>query len=122
MSYSQPKAVGDLALAAQVATKVLEGYYDLFGNSNYQGGANNGDLYTAGQMGTAMLVKVEAGSTNSGTYNVVFLPPANVSSSNEGIAPGYANMSARWYSANGTEVANNSNLAAEVVRVRFVGI
>jgi hypothetical protein len=92
---------------------------DIFGNNNYQ---QTGDSYTASQFGLAGVERFSAGKTNSGNYSVNFLPPANSSSANETVAPTPQNFTAHWYGANGTEVANNTNLAAEVVRIEIWGI
>jgi hypothetical protein len=93
---------------------------DIFGNNNYQ---NTGDLYTAAQFGMSGIEMVNVNDrTQSGTYVPSAIFPANASNTAELFAPAPANFNLHWYSANGTEVGNNTNLAAEVVRVQIFGI
>jgi hypothetical protein len=119
MSLLQPKPVAGGSGAAVAAVRLYwEG--DIFGNNNYQ---NTGDLYTASQFGmSGMTVFDPQGRTSSGNYELAFIFPANSSNSNESYAPAPANGNLHWYSANGTEVANNTNLAAEVIRVQIWGL
>lgn len=97
---------------------------DLFGNNNYQGGAaNSGDAYTASQFGMSGITFVNVmGRSASGNYCPAAIFSANSQSNNESYAPAPANFGLRWYSANGTEAANNANLATEVARAQIFGI
>ena len=123
MSLLQPKATPGGGGPAQAAIRL---YWagDLFGNNNYQGGANNtGDLYSASQFGMAGVEFVNVNDrTLSSTYVPAAIFPANSSNSNEGVAPTPQNFYLRWFAANGTEVANNTNLAAEIVKVQIWGV
>lgn len=119
MSISQAKPVSD-GTGPAVAAKRLYGEFDIFGNNNYQ---TTGDLYTASQFGMAGITFVSCSDrTLSGTYNLAGIFPANSSNSNEAYAPAPANFNLHWYSANGTEVANNTNLAAETCRIQIWGV
>jgi hypothetical protein len=103
-----------------IASKRLYWEGDLFGNSNYQ---NTGDLYTASQFGMAGITVFDPEvRSQSGNYEAALLFPANASNANEAYAPAPANGNLHWYSANGTEVANNTNLAAEIIRVQIWGL
>lgn len=119
MSLLQPKAVADGA-GPSVAAKRLYGEFNIYGNNNYQ---TTGDLYTASQFGmSGITFATFQERTNSGTYQVAAIPPANSSNSNEAYAPAPANFTLHFYAANGTEVANNSNLAAEIIRAQIWGL
>jgi hypothetical protein len=118
MSLLQPKAAPGIGPSASAIRSY--GVYDIFGNNNYQ---NTGDSYTAQQFGLGGIEIMDPqGRTNSGTYAVAVLPPANISNNAEQFAPCYNNVTLHWYSANGTEVGNNTNLAAEVIRVQVWGV
>lgn len=119
MSLSQAKPVAGGAGPAIAKNRIyFEG--DIFGNNNYQ---NTGDLYPASTFGMSGITFMHAtGRSQSGNFGVSPIFPANASNSNEQFAPAYANFNLHWYSANGTEAANNSNLAAEVVRVQIWGL
>jgi len=123
MSYSQPKPTPGGGGPGQQCVKL---YWagDLFGNNAYVGGANNtGDLYNASQFGMS---GIEFVNVNDRTYSTTYVPaaifPANSANSNEAVGPCPANFYMRWFSANGTEVANNTNLAAEIIRVQIYGV
>lgn len=119
MSVKQPIPVPDGSGAA-IAAKRLYWEGDLFGNNNYQ---TTGDLYTASQFGMSGFTQIDPQArSNSANYSVAPIYPANASNSAEAYAPASNNANLHWYSANGTEVANNTNLAAEVMRVQIWGI
>jgi hypothetical protein len=95
---------------------------DYFGNNNYQQG---GDKTYASDWGLSGIEHfgVQSGRSASGTYSVVVYPPANSSNANESVASTYNNVTLKWlYAANGVEVANNTNLSAESLRVFVIGV
>ncbi len=92
---------------------------DIFGNNNYQ---NAGDLYTAIQFGMSGIEFVKTMGRSATGYTQAAVFPANASSATEGQAPTPANFTLHWYSANGTEVANNSNISAEYTRIEIYGV
>ena len=96
---------------------------DLVGNGNYQQG---GDVLYARDFGMGGIEEFGmpfSGYANSGNYYARAKPPANSSSATETYAPVYNNVTVQWYyAANSTEVANNTNLAAEVVRLDLRGV
>jgi hypothetical protein len=118
MSVAQPKPCpGSMAPGGSCVK--LYAAYDLFGNNNYQAG----DLYTASQFGMSGVEMVNVADRSlSGNYVPAAIFPANSSNSNETVAPCPANFTLHWYSANGTEAANNTNLGAEVIRVQIFGV
>ena len=119
MALLQPKVVAD-GSGAKISCKRVYWEGDIFGNNNYQ---TTGDLYTASQFGMAGISFVSPNDRSlSGTYVPAAIFPANSSNSAEANAPAPANFNLHWYAANGTEVANNSNLGAEVVRVQIWGV
>ncbi len=119
MAISQPKAVADGA-GPGIARKRLYWEGDLFGNNNYQ---SAGDLYTASQFGMSGITFFHtSGRSQSGNFSASPLFPANSSNVNEAYAPAPANFNLHWYSANGTEVGNNNNIATEVVRAQIWGL
>ncbi len=118
MSLKQPKPTPGLGPGAAAVKHY--GVYDIFGNNNYQ---TTGDLYTASQFGIGGVEFVDvADRTHSGTYSAAALPPANSSNSSELVAPCANNFTLHYYSANGTEVANNTDLSAEILRIKIMGV
>jgi len=119
MSFLQPKAVAGRS-GAGVPRNVLYWEGDLFGNNNYQ---STGDVYSAAAFGMSGFSMVNIGDrSNSGNFSAAAIFPANASSSNETYAPASNNFALHVYSANGTEVANNNNLASEIFRVQIWGL
>jgi hypothetical protein len=119
MAISQPKPIADGAGPA-IAAKRLVWEGDLFGNNNYQ---TTGDLYTASQFGMSGFTMINLQDRDStDTYTVTAIFPANSSNSSEAFAPAPANFNLHYFSANGTEVGNNSNLATSAVRAQLWGL
>lgn len=127
MSLSQPKPCPGYMAPGGAATR-LWWVGDLFGNNNYQTtgdtyGGNNNAFAPTGPFGLAGIEFVAVmGRSASGTYVISPVFPANSSNSNESQAPSPPSVTFHWYSANGTEVANNTNLAAEIFRVAIFGV
>ena len=84
---------------------------DHFGSNNYQAGGYN---LNATQLGlTRIHIAQTASLAQSGNFyaRVVY---GNISAPAELRATGYGYVTIKWYAANNSEAANNSNLAAEV--------
>lgn len=93
---------------------------DHVGTSNYQAGGYNENASYFG-MGRIELAGVSALS-QSGNYFARAIYPA-ISSNSEARAPGFNAITMKWYTAaNSVEVANNTNLSAEIVQLSVVGI
>ena len=96
---------------------------DLTGNNNYQ---QAGDVIYArdfGMAGFEVFGMPFGGYSNSGTYFARAFPPTTASNYTETFAPVYNNVTLHWYyAANSVEVANNANMAAEVVRLDLRGV
>jgi len=97
---------------------------DLFGNNNYQAG---GDTIYATDVGLSGIETVNftfGGNSSSGTYVAkAHQSNNNYSNANEGFASAFSKVTIQWYyAANSVEVANNTNLNADSVRVEFNGV
>jgi hypothetical protein len=95
---------------------------DVFGNNSYQAG---GDVLSARDLGMSGIefLNIMAGRSNSGTYYAVQNPPSSAANIGEGAAPAYNNCTILWYyAANSVQVANNSNLSLECLRIWAVGV
>ena len=91
---------------------------DYFGNSNYQQGGDKAFASDYGYSGIEEFAPQFGGYSQTGNYFMRALMPANASNVNETLAPCFNNCTVKWYyAANSVEVANNTNLAAEVCRV-----
>lgn len=92
---------------------------DYFGPANYQA---NGYAMAPSSIGMGRIETVNFSfRTQSENYFVAAFYPA-ISGANEQRAPGFNSVTIKWFSANGTEVANNSNLSAECAQMIAVGI
>src|SRR5271156_6602423 len=92
----------------QPAGAKLECAGDLFGTANYQAGGYN---INCQPFGFTRFEHFAGSGTQSNNYTTRVHFPANTSVGGELRATGNANFTIVWYAANGTEVANNSNLA-----------
>jgi hypothetical protein len=96
---------------------------DLQGNANYQ---QSGDKIYASDFGMVGLETASGefgGFSASNNYYVKIFPPANFANVNETQAASFNNVSVYWYIAsNNAAVANNTNLAAEFVRISATGL
>ena len=94
------------------------------GPANYQQGGNNMYANECGMSGFEELSLVFGGLTASGTYFGKFYPPSTaIQVVTEVSAPLFPYVIVKWfYSANSVEVANNTNLAAELFRFGAVGV
>jgi hypothetical protein len=93
---------------------------DVFGNNNYQVGGYN---LTAVSYGMSGFEWWEAtGPSNTGNYFLYPIWGNNASSSEQQAAAPKTLLVKAFYAANGVEVANNTNLAAEMWRVNVVGV
>lgn len=93
---------------------------DHFGPANYQA---NGYNMSAQDFSMGRIETIGASAlSQSGNFYVKILYPA-ISGAAETRAPGFNSVNIRWYVAgNNNEVANNSNLAVEVVQLRGYGL
>ena len=107
-------------MAPGAAASRLEWLGDVFGNNNYQIGGYNVTAAVYGMQG--MEWWAATGPSNSGNF---FLYPiwSNNASATEQRANTPANLLVKaYYQNNNNEVANNTNLAAEVWRVYVRGV
>lgn len=92
------------------------------GNNNYQVGGYNLNASALGMSGIEDAWP--AYRTQSGNYFMAVFYPVAANNANDvvnrAIPPSYVTL--KWYSANGTEVANNTSLAAEFSLLRAAGI
>lgn len=100
---------------------------DHFGPGANTTGANyvtGGYTLTAAQFGMQAIEFAEFnGLDASGNYiPYTVMPTANASTPTEFRAPAANNVTVQWFNANGTQVANNTNLSAEVARLLVIGI
>ncbi len=113
------------------ATKVTSG--DFFGSNNYQQGGEVQIPQTYGFGGIESIKFAGTAYSVSNNYFARAVYPANSFSANEGLAPSFGQNASsanntnapviKWFIAsNNVEVANNTNLAAEVVRADFFGV
>jgi hypothetical protein len=93
---------------------------DHFGPQNYQA---NGYSLTAFALGMSGFEWVEfTASSNSGNYLVSGILPGGAGNT-EFRAVTYPYVTVQWfYAANGNQVANNTNLSAEQIRLFAIGI
>lgn len=86
---------------------------------NYQA---NGYNMSAQSFGMSRIETVGASAwAQSNNFYVVVRYPAS-SANTETSAVGFNSVNIRWYAANNNEVANNTNLNAEVVQLRAYGL
>jgi hypothetical protein len=122
-----------------VADVPLPNYPQPFGSRNiwigtHQGPANyqtGGETLNASALGWGTFDKVNGGATfnasNNGYYTVTVLFPSSQApglsgNSIKGNPPsGSNNVTLKWSVTGGSEVANNSNLAAEFYRAEYFG-
>lgn len=92
---------------------------DHWGSNNYQaGGYNLNATYLGmGRIETAGFSPL----SQSGNYYAKVIYP-NISGNNELRAPTFSYVTVKWYFANNTEVANNTNMAGEVAQLAVIGI
>ncbi len=122
-------SLGNYPTSAWGATKVAKG--DFFGSNNYQQG---GEVLVPGSFGLQSIESVEFSGAfaPSNNYFARVAYPANSFNAAEQIAPTFSqtpsganNTNApvvKWFIAsNNAEVANNTNLAAELVRTTVFG-
>lgn len=117
-----------------MADRPLPGYPQPFGSrminicthqgpANYQQG-NNSDTVVAHAVGFSVFDKVEAGaSVDANNYPAVYtVRPQYPAGQAILTSQGSNQINYQWlYTANGNEVANNTNLAGEYVRVSYFG-
>lgn len=93
------------------------------GNNNYQQGGYNLNATALGMPG-GIEDAWPAYRTQSGNYFLAVFYPLAMNNANDvlprAIPAPYVTL--KWYAANGTEVANNTNLAAEVSLLAASGI
>lgn len=100
---------------------------DVFGSNNYQQGgytdpANGYGMVAFEKYGIDFGGLTIAGAT-LGTYKVTATPAANIAVAGEGQAPCFTSVVLKWfYAANNAEVANNTDLSAQGVRVDTRGV
>jgi hypothetical protein len=93
---------------------------DFFGSNNYQIGGYNLNASSLG------MLRIETAGfsalSQSGNYFAKAIYPA-ISGNNENRAPTFPYVTVKWYyAANSVEVANNTNLSAEVAQLRAYGL
>lgn len=98
---------------------------DMFGSNNYQTGGYNENASSFGMAGFEK-VGVDFGGINIagtfGTYTAK-VKPGNLASNTEANAPVFSYVTVQWYySANNAEVANNTDLSAQGVRIDARGV
>jgi len=101
------------------------GYWkgDFFGNNNYQQGGDTHHASDYGMGGIETFGISASGLSSSGNYSGKVFPPANASNNSEVQASAWATVTVKWfYTANNNEVANNTNLNAESLRLDIVGV
>ena len=92
---------------------------DFIGTGNYQVGGYN---LNASAIGLSRIEWVNFSAlAQSGNYYARANYPAT-SGNNEQRASGFPYVVIKWYAANGTEVANNTNLSAEVSQIFAFGM
>jgi hypothetical protein len=92
---------------------------DIVAPSNYQQGGYN-LTYQAFGMPSRIEAVNYSPRTQSGNYYALPFYPA-VSGNAETRAVGFGYVTTKWYAANGTEVANNTNLSAEIGQFQVWG-
>jgi hypothetical protein len=92
---------------------------DHFGPANYQQGGYNEN---ASYLGMSRIETAGFSAlAQSGNFYAKAIYPA-ISGNNETRAPTFPYITVKWYAANNTEVANNTNLSAEVSQLSVTGI
>ena len=92
---------------------------DLFGTANYQAGGYN---INCQPFGFTRFEHIVFSGSQSNNYTMRAHFPANTSGANEARSTGNNNFVVVVYASNGTEAANNANLAAEVFQFHARGI
>ena len=92
---------------------------DVVGTANYQAGGYNLNASALG-MSRLEIAGCSAIAQSNNYYARVQYPAT--SANNEARATGFSYVKLQWFAANGTEVANNTNLSAEIVQLSAVGI
>lgn len=96
---------------------------DYFGNNNYQQGGDKSYATDYGMVGIEEINFTFGGVSSSGTYTAKATAANNSTSINELYAPAYNNVTIKWYyTANSVEVANNTNLNNDSVRLAITGV
>ena len=103
----------------QAAGAKLESSGDFFGTANYQAGGYN---ITPGPFGFTRFEHITFSQSQSNNYYARARFPANSSVNTELRSTGAATATVLWYAANGTEAANNANLATEALQFYARGI
>ena len=98
----------------------LEWTGDIFGNANYQIGGYNVSAQTYGMGGIEFWEAT--GPSNSGNYLIFPIFGSNASATENFANTPKTLLVKCYYQANSVEVANNTNLAAEVWRVYVQGV
>ena len=93
---------------------------DHFGPANYQIGGYNLNASSLG-MSRVEIVGVSARSQTGNYFALAFYPANSGNNETQAIPPTYVTL--KWYTAaNSVEVANNTNLNAEVVQLSAIGL
>ncbi len=97
---------------------------DVTGSANYQIGGYNFYANACGMSAFETIGSSFGGQSASNNYFAKFYPPTTaIASSTEGQAPVYTYCILKWfYAANSVEVANNTNLSAELFRMEAKGV
>lgn len=97
----------------------LEWAGDFIGSNNYQQGGYNLNASALG------MSRIETAGfsplSQSGNFYAKVTYPA-LSSNSENRAPTFPYITVLWYAANNTQVANNTDLSAEIAQLSVVGI
>ena len=94
---------------------------DEFGPANYQQGGYNLNANAYGFYGAIEEVRFAFRSQSQNYFAAAFYP-ANASAPGELRAIPAPAVTVKWFHANGTEVGNNNNISAEVIRMYAIGI
>ena len=121
------KAIGLPGYGSGAAATKIKWRGDIFGTSNYQAA---GELVTPAQFGMSAIEELIVPSLSySGNYFARVLYPTNPTNVEQQAAAFQSNFNnsannvlLAWYAANNTQVANNTNLAAEGIRISVTGI
>lgn len=92
---------------------------DYIGPANYQANGYNMNA-TAFGMARFEAVQFDFLTQSQNYYARAIRPAASSNNQTRAIPPSYVTV--KWYAANGTEVANNSNLSAEIIYLGIIGI
>ncbi len=92
---------------------------DHFGSNNYQQGGYNLNASSLG------MSRIETAGfsplAQSGNYYAQVTYPA-ISGNSEQRAPTFPRITVKWYFANNTQVANNTDMSAEVAQLTVTGL